>query len=1124
MSDDFERALLITFDYTGGVDATLKERANVFISDIKKNPDVWRLCCERFSVTAYIEIKFWCLQTLQEVIRSSYTAMSDASKTEIKSALLTWLQRDCLNLKSGLPTFLRNKLAQTIVAVLQFEYPSCWPGFFHDLISAMNQGEGIVDMFCRVLVSVDEDLVSLDIPRSQDESKLSMHIKDSMREHSISDIASAWYALVDLYRTKRPALATSVLQTMQRYVPWIDISLVAHPKFVALLLSLLESSDTALAAAAADCLTEVVSKRMDALPKLTLFESMGIVSKCANWSGGIPLPSSRAGVGSDGAEDDGLDEEGEGLLGRCAHLLATLATEILDSLKRLENGVISLAAIGLSVDDEAAVEVKGGSELGSRQLAALFPVILTAFKSGVEEVALPLMPFMHAYTARLKVQQKRSQGLPAEATMHIHAILEGLAMTSRYPVDSACEHGGVLPVSGPELSAAREEQAEVEEKRRDLFSLFKNISKIAFAESVAFVTAQLQKATSPPALGRPEVTFQEAEMAVVLLYELGEGAPEEALKSDSGALGQLAVALMQANLPSARHRLVAMAVLETYVRYSKILQHHQNVIPSAIMTFLDERGMGHPAEDVSTRACYLFARLSKLLRNNLRPFVPTILQSLHPHLSRIATRPLAYSDTLTTMSSNTSAAASGTGRDGGAQRVGAALVDDRLYVFEAVGLLLGQEELPAEEQYAMLTALLQPLREQIDSNLAVRSFNSPGLILQALEAIVRINKGFKTDLCIRARPQLGRMFMVCLETAIQVLHVYPSHKVLRNRFISSVHRLVECLGTAVLPMLPAALEALVTTQVDAPDLTEVLSLTNQLILKFKEAMQGLLQSLLPVLIARLHTVLTAEWEWSGRMAAPAAVVVARAASTTQNGSTVSLEEGRECGELQRSYYSLLHVLVHTGLSRSLLNLPPGILDVAIKAVTQGAATHVDATVRRTCMQILQRLVSDWCGGPTPPSGSPSISTALTPSGMSLQSPQSQAAPLSEETVPGFRSYAIEHFAGGACLVGLMVSGAALFDTRDAATMALIGEAAVSIKMVHGTCGGDQLLSHMCGNVLPSLGCPSELQQQLAYHIRESEAKELKECLRAVMSWRIQSAQQSLQVQPMLRDQMSEGSR
>ncbi len=65
-----------------------------------------------------------------------------------------------------LPTFLRNKLAQTLVSVLQQEYPQEWPTFFQDLIRAMlAQGDGLIDMFCRILVSVDEDLVSLDIPR-----------------------------------------------------------------------------------------------------------------------------------------------------------------------------------------------------------------------------------------------------------------------------------------------------------------------------------------------------------------------------------------------------------------------------------------------------------------------------------------------------------------------------------------------------------------------------------------------------------------------------------------------------------------------------------------------------------------------------------------------------------------------------------------------------------------------------------------------------------------------------------------------------------------------------------------------------------------------------------------------
>lgn len=43
----------------------------------------------------------------------------------------------------------------------------------------------------------------------------------------------------------------------------------------------------------------------------------------------------------------------------------------------------------------------------------------------------------------------------------------------------------------------------------------------------------------------PPASLQEVEVSVAMLYELGEGAPEEAMKPGSGALAQLVVALMQ---------------------------------------------------------------------------------------------------------------------------------------------------------------------------------------------------------------------------------------------------------------------------------------------------------------------------------------------------------------------------------------------------------------------------------------------------------------------------------------------------------------------------------------------------------------------------------------------------
>lgn len=46
---------------------------------------------------------------------------------------------------------------------------------------------------------------------------------------------------------------------------------------------------------------------------------------------------------------------------------------------------------------------------------------------------------------------------------------------------------------------------------------------------------------------------------------------------------------------------------------------------------------------------------------------------------------------------------------------------------------------------------------------------------------------------------------------------------------------------------------------------------------------GLLQGLLPLLVARLHTHLGADWDWSGKMAAPATVAAVGTEAILQTG-------------------------------------------------------------------------------------------------------------------------------------------------------------------------------------------------------------------------------------------------
>ena len=503
--------------------------------------------------------------------------------------------------------------------------------------------------------------------------------------------------------------------------------------------------------------------------------------------------------------------------------------------------------MGFSVNDEASQEATAAGDAALQLLEALTPAVLQAFGTGIDCLAMPLVPFISAYVARLKTLAKRNQGMPGNVGLLLQKILQGVAVTVRYPDDgpnaqqaiaaaaaAAAGGGSGSGVSEADALAAKEEQWEVEERRKELFVLLKNVAKLAWDEVVAFVGQQLQQvmgqqpgtaaggmangsmgsvsaaaagAGAGPAGegGTREANFQDVEVAVTFLYEIGEGAPEEALKPGAAAAGvgvslaQLVLVLLSrgAHVPSGDHRIVSLAVMETAVRYCRIVQQQQAVIPEVLTLFCGPRGMAHPYPDVSTRACYLFARLVKQLRSNVRPYVAEILQNLEPQLRAVATVPPAGSSSggLSSCSSRDGTLfASGSGsRDPSGKLLApsTSVIDDRLYAFEAVGLLLGQEELDAARQQEALRSLLQTLTQQIEGNLQAAAAAAaaagdgggslpllvqgrPGpvwLMLQAVEAIVRVNKGFKTDLCTKSRPQLGECVDLVLMAGLRSKHI-----------------------------------------------------------------------------------------------------------------------------------------------------------------------------------------------------------------------------------------------------------------------------------------------------------------------------------------------------------------
>ena len=154
---------------------------------------------------------------------------------------------------------------------------------------------------------------------------------------------------------------------------------------------------------------------------------------------------------------------------------------------------------------------------------------------------------------------------------------------------------------------------------------------------------------------------------------------------------------------------------------------------------------------------------------------------------------------------------------------------------------------PRSTQVEAAAGLLRPLLARVETQLpaAAAAAGAPAgraaaaAVLQALEAIARVSKGFSLALTTK-RPALGDLLAAPLAAAIRIPSALPGNRVLRGRVISFLHRMVECLGERLLGTLPAALAALLPAAADAGEVGDVAALLQQLATRFRAALLPLL--------------------------------------------------------------------------------------------------------------------------------------------------------------------------------------------------------------------------------------------------------------------------------------------
>ncbi|XP_027349623.1 exportin-T isoform X1 [Abrus precatorius] len=963
--DDLEKAILIMFDESGGMDDDLKKQAKVYCNNIKEKPSICRLCIEKLCFSNIVQVQFWCLQTLHEVIRTRYLTMTPDERHMIRGSVFSIVcleDKNLIRILEG-PAFIKNKLAQVLITLIYFEYPLIWSSVFVDFFPHLSKGNVVIDMFCRVLNALDDELISLDYPRTPEDLTVAGRVKDAMRQQCVSQIVRAWYDIVSMYRNSDQELCISVLDSMRRYISWIDIGLIVNDAFIPLLfdLILVGTLSDQLRGAAVRCLLAVVSKRMEPQSKLTLLQSLQI-------SQVFRLVT-----------EDGDPE----LVSDIAALLTGYAVEALDCFKRINS------------EDAKAISME--------LLNEVLPSIFYVMKNFEVDATFNIVQFLSGYVATLK----SFAPLREKHLLHLGQILEVILVLIRY--DPAYRTN--LDVMD---KVGKEEEDRMVEFRKDLFVLLRAVGRVAPDVTQLFIRNALASAVSRSS----DSNVEEVEGALSLLHALGESVSEEAIRTGSGLLSELVLTLLSTKFSCHCNRLVALVYLETVTRYVKFIQDNTQYIPMVLTAFLDERGIHHSNINVSRRASYLFMRVVKLLKVKLVPFIETILQSLQDTVAQF------------TIMNYTTEELSGS--------------EDGSHIFEAIGLLIGTEDVPPEKQSDYLSSLLSPLCQQVEAlliNAKLLTYEETNakitVIQQIIMAINSLSKGFSERLVTASRPAIGLMFKQTLDVLLQVLVVFPKVEPLRNKVTSFIHRMVDTLGTSVFPYLPKALERLLE-EIEPKQMTGFLLLLNQLICKFNTLVHDILEEIFPAVADRIFSVIPRD----GLPLGPDAVT----------------EEIRELQELQRTLYTFLHVITAHDLSPVFVSPKCKVyLDPVMQLLLYSSCNHKDILVRKACVQIFTRLIKDWCAQPY------------------------------EEKVPGFRSFVMEAFAINCCLYSVLDRS---FEFHDANTFVLFGEIVLAQKIMYDKFG-DDFLVHFVSKGLSSAHCPPDLAEQYRQKLQGGDFKALK---------------------------------
>jgi len=1007
MADDFERAVLVSFNNNINNNNTNEERTSALqqLEQFVLSPDAWKVCVERFETSSSSEVKFWCLQTLAKKLREEFFNEEEhfpSSSSSSSSSPSRFTQQDrqmlrntiekyvaafqCQNINDVFPMYIQNKLAECVAHAITSEGPAKrWPNFFQSFASVLvNTKAGNDDtntndiedkktraeFFLRILDCLDADVInSTDALRKGDMYvRKSKRVKDYMRENNISSfLFDTFLNMANSFSSDGKVLA-HILIVASKYVDWVDVNIIASDGFMFFVSACAGHTNEDLRAASCLYLTSLIDKGMDAEKKFMLITRFNLVEACSS----LVLASFR--------------DDNEHFAMKSLQLLQTLGNELLNMLNAISPIAVNSKG-GKSSVKERTMNCLRTPE--SDQLCSLLLVLAThaamyGIPSKHESAVSASSQFLIQYSNRMKCD---NYTLALSIPMFQETLLKNIIDRSSFEFVNKF---GADFANGSDPYVI-ELEGEVFSLRHELMALFRNISRASPEIVLRATQAAIESAFNTISSSNnnnnnnKEVFWYRVEAALSALYNLGESsgftdavanfamktnlnnakdknnsiqppqsnnaevAPQEHVELTSLVLS-LVLKWDECSKNAAYHRIVSISYMELCVRYHNMIEQNAEALQLVLRAFLDERGMRHSDSNVSSRACYLFMRMVKPVRSHMAAKLDDIFTALEKPLSDAAT-PLSskmleeIQSKVTHLASNLSIGTRAQAEEGN---------DDRLYVFEAAGFILGAEEVPEDKQCERLMQICQVLCgrivEFVNSTDAKNGAWASQNAMRCVVALINLSKGFSARICVQLRPKVGEIFRSAMEVTVSCLKRWPREKGVRHRVVGYLHQMVQILNETIVPYLPDAVDSLRSKGTNSKELGETLVLINQLSNTFKAALLPMIAPLFLPLRLQVHENIR--------------VGLSQSASSD--------EFTRESHELERNWIQTLNTFALTSLLSPMLAANAEARDLCLIELVENAKKHSSISIRKLCLQALKNITTDWLVGNENTGGNPQI--------------------------------------------------------------------------------------------------------------------------------------------------------